>query len=253
MVKVDTYLVTGEKTGTIELPEQFNEPLRADLIRRAIFSIQSHNYQPYGADPLAGTRQGQATPKRRRKFGTTYGYGVSRVRRKRFWRRGTRFGWQAAFVASVTKGRRAFPPKAEKVIAEKINKKERRKAIRSAISAAKSLVIENKFEGMKKSKEIVTVLNKIGLKKELERTKPKKVRAGKGTMRGRKYKRKVGLLIVAAKKSSILKSASNIPGVNVVEVKKLNTELLAPGMKTGRTTVWTQAAIEKLSKEKLFQ
>ena len=252
MTKADVLSIEGQKIGIVELPEQFNKPIRLDLIRRAVFSIQSHNYQPYGADPLAGTRQGQATPKRRKKFGTTYGYGVSRVRRKRFWRRGSRFGWQAAFVASAIKGRRAFPPKIEKVFAEKINRKERRKAICSAISAAKSYVIEDKFEGLKKSKEVVIVLNKIGLKKELERTKQKKVRAGKGTMRGRKYKRKVGPLIVAEKKCSLLKSAANVPGIAIVEVKNLNAELLAPGMNAGRITIWTQSAIEKLAKERLF-
>ena len=106
---------------------------------------------------------------------------------------------------------------------------------------------------MKKSKEVIIALNKIGLKKELERAKQKKVRAGRGTMRGRKYKRKVGVLVVAAKKCSLLKSAANISGADVVEVKNLNAALLAPGMKTGRTTVWTKAAIEKLAKERLFQ
>lgn len=252
MAKADIYSVAGEKIGTVELPKQFDEPIRQDLIKRAVFAIQSHNYQAYGSDPLAGTRQGKATPKRRQKFGTTYGYGISRVKRKRFWRRGERFGWQAAFVASAVKGRKAFPPKAEKVLAEKINKKERRKAICSAIAAAKSLIIEDKFEGLKKSKEVVTVLNKIGLKKELQRTKQKKVRAGRGTMRGRRYKRKVGPLIVASKKCSLLKSAKNLPGVNVTEVKTLNVELLAPGTKPGRTTIWTKAAIEKLAKERLF-
>ena len=253
MAKADIYSVTGEKIGTVELPMQFDEPIRLDLIKRAVFAIQSHNYQPYGSDPLAGTRQGQATPKRRRKFGTTYGYGVSRVKRKRLWRRGERFGWVGAFVASTIKGRKAFPPKAEKVLAEKINKKERRKAIRSAISAAKNLIVEDKAENLKKSKEVRIVLEKIGLKEELGRAKQKKVRAGRGTTRGRKYKRKVGPLVVASKECSLLKSAANIPGVDVVQVKNLNANLLAPGTKPGRTTIWTKAAIEKLAKENLFK
>ncbi|MBD3263268.1 50S ribosomal protein L4 [Candidatus Woesearchaeota archaeon] len=252
-MKAEIYSVEGKKTGTIELPSQFNHPVRIDLIKRAVFAIHSHNYQPYGADPKAGTRQGKATPKRRHKFGTTYGYGISRVKRKRTWRRGSRFGWTAAFVASAVKGRKAFPPKSEKVIREKINKKERRKAICSAISGVNSLVVEDKFEDYKKLKQVATVLNKIGLKKDLERPKQKKVRAGRGTTRGRKYKRKKGLLIVASKKCPLLKSAANLPGVDITEVKNLNAKLLAPGAQPGRKTIWTKAAIEKLAKENLFK
>jgi len=221
MVKRQILSLTGEKIGSIELPSHFNETIRPDLIKRAVLAIHSHNYQPYGSDPLAGTRQGKATPKRRRKFGTTYGYGISRVKRKRLWRRGERFGWVAAFVANVVGGRKAFPPKAEKKIKEKINKKERRKAIRSAIAATSltefvstrhvldklkelPIIIEDKFEELKKAKEVVSVLEKLGLKKELQRTKTKKVRAGKGKMRGRKYRKKIGPLIITSKSCPLL-------------------------------------------------
>ena len=163
-MKVDTYSITGAKKEQVELPIQFLESIRGDLIRRAVLAQQSHSYQPYGSDPLAGTRQGYATPKRRRKYRTTYGHGVSRIKRKHAWHRGLRFGWVGAFVANAIGGRKAFPPQANKVIAEKINTKERRKSIRSAIAATTKkdlvemrghkiadvkslpLVVEDKFE-----------------------------------------------------------------------------------------------------------
>jgi large subunit ribosomal protein L4e len=50
----------------------------------------------------------------------------------------------------------------------------------------------------------------------------------------------------------MIDAAMNIPGVDVVEVKQLNAENLAPGAKAGRLTIWSQAAIESLSKNKLF-
>ena len=49
-----------------------------------------------------------------------------------------------------------------------------------------------------------------------------------------------------------MKCASNIPGIDIVEVKNINAELLAPGAVPGRLTIWSEAAIEKLGKEKLF-
>jgi len=71
-------------------------------------------------------------------------------------------------------------------------------------------------------------------------------------MRGRKYKTRKGPLLVVSKECKLLKSAKNIPGLDVVEVSKLNAELLAPGTTMGRLTLFTEAAIEKLEKEKLF-
>ena len=78
----------GKKKAELNLPIQFAEDIRSDLIKRGVLSVQSHQYQPYATDPRAGTRQGRAWSKRRRKYGTTYGHGISRVRRKALWRRG---------------------------------------------------------------------------------------------------------------------------------------------------------------------
>ena len=87
-----------------------------------------------------------------------------------------------------------------------------KKAIRGAIAATISpervkerghkipknypFVIDDKFESLKKTKEVEKALEKIGVKEELLRSSIKKIRAGKGKMRGRLYKKKTGPLIV---------------------------------------------------------
>ena len=73
-----------------------------------------------------------------------------------------------------------------------------------------------------------------------------KVRAGKGKMRGRRYKKAKGPLIVVAKNEGILLGARNHPGVDVVLVDNLGVEMLAPGTHPGRLTIWTKGAIERL-------
>ncbi|MEM4247657.1 MAG: 50S ribosomal protein L4 [Candidatus Nanoarchaeia archaeon] len=266
---VNLYSINGEKLADVELPAQFAEPIRPDLISRVVIALQSHQHQPYGADPRAGAKQGKAWPKRRRKFGGTYGKGISRVARKALWHRGEQFGWVGALGAQTVKGVKAYPPEVAKVFAEKINIKEKKKATRSAIAATADrnlvaakhrienvrsipIIIENKFEDLKKAKEIFAVLKKLGLENELERTKEKSIRAGRGKSRGRKYKRKVGPLIIVSKACAAEKSAANIPGVEVVQVKHVNAEQLAPGAKPSRLTVWTQAALDVMQKEKLF-
>ncbi|MBR9691209.1 50S ribosomal protein L4, partial [Candidatus Woesearchaeota archaeon] len=70
--------------------------------------------------------------------------------------------------------------------------------------------------------------------------------------RGRKYKKKKGILFVVSKDCSLEKAARNIPGIDIAVVNSLNAKLLAPGAVPGRLTLFTEAAIDKLEKEKLF-
>jgi large subunit ribosomal protein L4e len=162
------------------------------------------------------------------------------------------FTWVGAFVASAISGMKVFAPRAEKNLIVKINNKERRKAIRSAIAASKYTIIDAKIEALKKTSEIKKSMESNNLGKELERAKIKKVRAGKGTRRGRKYKTKVGPLLVFSKVCPALIAAENIQGIDVVIVNNLNAELLAPGGQPGRSTVWSSDAIKRLKEENLF-
>lgn len=254
-MKADVFDTTGKKSKTVDLPIHFSEPIRTDLIKRAFLSMRSHSYQPQGVDPLAGNRKIVELSKRRRKYRTIYGFGGSRTPRKVMSRIGGRFNWQGAMTPFTKGGRTAHPPLVIKKIKEKINIKERRKAIRSAIAATinkrfskhdKPIIFESKVETINKTKAVKDLLSKIDLKDELKRAEAKKVRAGKGKMRSRKYKRKKGPLIIASKNCPLLKSGKNIPGVDTTAVNKLNAELLAPGGKPGRTVVWTEDAITKL-------
>ena len=67
----------------------------------------------------------------------------------------------------------------------------------------------------------------------------------------RRYKKKVGPLIVVSDKCN-LEKCRNLPGVEIVRIKSVNAELLAPGTEPGRLTLFTKSAIEKLGREKLF-
>jgi large subunit ribosomal protein L4e len=95
------------------------------------------------------------------------------------------------------------------------------------------------------------VLKKLKLWEDVERAKKRKtVRAGKGTKRGRRYKRAKSILIVTGEKSELAKSSRNIEGLEVTNARNLNTKLLAPGATAGRLTLWTENAIKELSEKK---
>jgi large subunit ribosomal protein L4e len=266
-MKADILNLDGKKVKTIDLPIQFSEPYRPDLIKKAVLTIQSNSRQQYGAMYHAGMKYSAKLSRRRRDYKTSYGRGMSRVPRKTLTRRGLNFYWVGAVAPGTVGGRRAHPPKSEKIFSKRMNRKEKRKAIRSAISATLNkdlvaerghifkeipLIIEDKFESLNKAKNVKGVLIKIGLDGELKRTENKKVRAGKGKNRGRKYRIKKGPLIIVSGDCNLIKSAKNILGVDIIKVKELNTELLAPGCMPARLCIWSEKAIGKMGKEKLF-
>ena len=267
-MKLSILNLTKTEIGKKELPAQFHEEIRADLVKKAVVAIESNLRQPYGADPMAGKRASAELSRRRHKYRGSYSLGISRVPRKILSRRGTRMNWVGAFAPGTVKGRRAHPPKVEKIWTKKLNTKERRKAIRSAISATviKQLVekrghkvpenypfiIDSKIEELSKTKEVIDALTKLGLTQELERSSIKKVRPGIGTMRGRRYRKKIGPLVVVSDTCKLTKSAKNIPGVEIVKVDKLNARHLAPGISIGRLTIFTENAINRMEKEQLF-
>jgi len=258
----------NKEKGKKNLPPQFNETFRPDLIYRAVLTLQANKRQPYGASPEAGKRASAFLSKRRRKYRGTYGIGQSRTPRKILTRRGTRMYYVGAFAPQTPGGRRAHPPKSEKNWEKKINKKENRKAIRSALAATIDpelvkerghitpenypFIIENSFESLTKTKNVKKALESLGFKKELERSSKKTIRAGRGKSRGRKYRKKKGILIAVSKKCNLIKAANNIPGIDIVPINSINAELLAPGSIPGRITLFTEAALDKLKKDKLF-
>lgn len=267
-MKVSIINSSNQKAGEKELPIQFNEDYRPDLIKRAVHAVHLNTRQDYGSDPEAGKRASVRISKRRRDYRTSYGYGISRTPRKILSRRGRRMNWVGAFAPFTVGGRRAHPPKSEKIWQVKLNNKERRKAIRSAISATMKIdvvkcrghiipaaypfIIDSSVEKLDKAKQVVAFLKAAGFADELDRLKNKRIRSGKGKMRGRKYARPRGILIVAPKGANIFCAARNIPGLDIVDVKNINAEELAPGANPGRATIWTESSIDRLSKEKLF-
>ncbi len=266
-MKADLYSLAGKIVKKIDLPRQFNEIVRFDIIKRAVLVVQSSRIVRYGSSPGAGQRYSSWISKRRRDYRTSYGKGISRSPRKIMWKRGMQLGWVGATAPNTVGGRRAHPPKAEKIWLIYINKKEKKKAIRSALAATLDLslvkqrghkinnlvpVIDSKIEDVEKTKDVEKILLALNFKEELERTKQKKIRAGKGKARGRKYKYKVGPLIVVSKNCKLEKSAINLPGVDVCKVKNLNAECLAPGTKPGRLTIFTEEALNVMDKNKLF-
>ena len=265
MTKTQILNIDGKKLKEINLPKCFSAEIRKDIVAKVleVKKIQ----QPYAPSPVAGN-QHSASGKikhRRHVWKTHYGQGISRIPRKSVSRRGDRFNWIGAVVPFARGGRRAHPPKILSMINTKsINKKELKIALMSAISAtANGKEIANRYASLKnkkvgnvpfvveaklvslKTKELISSLKKILGKDLFELALQKKsVRAGKGKLRGRKYKSTAGLLLVVGKDETLKTSA-----FDVVDVKNLGVRDLAKGG-VGRITIYTEGAINELALKK---
>jgi large subunit ribosomal protein L4e len=246
----------GESSKETDLPETFLLPLRPDIIHRAFWIVRSHGIQPYGRDPEAGEKTSAESG------WPPTGRGISRVPRVKGER--SRRSGQAAGVASVVGGRLPHPPRSEKAIYNKINKKERRLALETAIAFTGDanavawrghrvgnlefpLVVVDDIETVSKTAELNTFFKTVGLSDELKRlVRGVKRRSGKPRMRGRAYSEPIGPLVVVSNDRGVGRAAESIPGVKVVEVNNLSVLDLAPAGVAGRLTFWSESSLDAL-------
>lgn len=234
------------------LPAVFGFPVRKDLIKRVYYAEFTARLQPKGRDPLAGKRTTAES------WGAHHG--VSRVPRIK----GTS---RAAFVNMTVGGHLAHPPRVEKIIKERVNKKERVLGTLSALSATAvpsmvrsrghifelenlPIIVPASLEDeIVKVKDAVELFKKIGVYEDMVKSSNSiRIRAGKGKRRGRKYKeRKSILLIVSNTSKPLAKASRNLPGVDVSTGWTVNVLQLAPGAMPGRLTVISESALKQLT------
>jgi len=253
-MKAQLYDSKGEKKSEVALPGLFDTKPREDITSKAFQSFKFMLMQPYSHDPRAGRKHVASgrISHRRHEWGGHYGKGISRIPRKLMYRRGTQFYWVGAEVTSARGGRRVHGPKLIKA-PKKINKQEFVLALHSALASTfdssfvskrysslsspiKSIVIESKLDNMK-SKELLNLIKKIFPNISIILQK-KVVRAGKGKLRGRKYKSISGLLLVKGKDENI-----KTPGIDIVSASELSLMDLYP---LGRLAIYTEKAIKEL-------
>lgn len=110
------------------------------------------------------------------------------------------------------------------------------------------------FDGdaLAKTSAALGLLKAVGAGSDVEKVnKSKKLRAGKGKLRGRRYRQRRGPLVVYDPEvdgKELIKGFRNIPGVETCSVYALNLLQLAPGGHLGRFIIWSSAAFKALDK-----
>jgi large subunit ribosomal protein L4e len=115
------------------------------------------------------------------------------------------------------------------------------------------LVINSKvFEGaaIARTSAALGLLKSVGAGADIEKVKnSRKLRAGKGKLRGRRHRQRRGPLIVYNPEvdgKELARAFRNLAGVETSSVFALNLLQLAPGGHLGRFIVWTSSAFSAL-------
>lgn len=250
--------LAGNTSEQIDLPLIFQTPFRKDLIHKAFTNLNSHKFQPQGRHPTAGMDVVA------RSNDPPTGRAQSRIAKMRGGG-GGRQG-QAGGVASVRGGRQAHPPTIFKVIYKKLNKKENKLALCSAIAATGSkkliesrghnvneinqfpLVVSDEIDHTSTASSMQKILKSLKLYDDVSRLHTRKNRSGKSALRGRSKKVGKSVLFVTSNTTNLTKACGVFPGVDVKSPKQISVLDLAPGSDPIRLTVYTKSAIQEIAK-----
>jgi len=245
----------NEKSGTLAMPWVLTSPLRPDLVR-VIHSNMSKNTRQAVS---VGAKVGYETA------AESWGTGRAVARVPRAPGGGTHRAGQGAFGNMCRGGGMFNPTKTWRRWHRRVNVTQKRHAVATALAASSlpplvmarghrigqvselPLVVTDGLESITKTKQAVEVLKKLGCSEELQRIiDSKKIRAGKGKARNRRYVMRKGPLVVYNEDNGIVRACRNIPGVETANVTRLNLLRLAPGGHFGRFVIWTEGAFKKL-------
>ncbi len=253
---VSVYAKNGsEVVDSLPMPAVFTAPIRDDIVQFVHANMNKNRRQAHGVFHKAGMQHAAES------WGT--GRAVARI--PRIGGSGTSRSGQGAFGNQCRKGRMFAPLKTYRRWHRKINVNQKRHAVASAVaaSAVTPLVLARGHRVMNApelplvvdslnvdtTKTLLATLKNLGAGEDLKRSRDsKKVRAGQGKLRNSRYVLRRGPLIVYGEENeNVKRTARNLPGVDFVNVHRLNLLQLAPGGHLGRFVIWTRDAFKALN------
>lgn len=255
VVSVYSKATAGEIVDSVPMPAVFTAPIRDDIVQFVHANMNKNRRQAHGVHHKAGMQHAAES------WGT--GRAVARI--PRIGGSGTSRSGQGAFGNQCRKGRMFAPLKTYRRWHRKINLNQKRHAVASAVaaSAVTPLVLARGHRVMDApelplvvdslnvdtTKALLSSLRNLGAGEDLRRARDsKKIRPGQGKMRNSRYVLRRGPLIVYGEENeSVKRTARNLPGVDFVNVHRLNLLQLAPGGHLGRFVIWTRDAFKALA------
>jgi len=256
VVSVYQFDAPSEKKETVPMPQVLASPLRPDLVRYIHTNMAKNKRQAMSVKAEAGHET----------CATSWRTGRAVARIPRVSGGGTHRAGQGAYGNMARGGHMFSATRTWRRWHRRVNVTQKRHAVATALAASTlpplvmarghrigqvaelPLVVSDGIESMTKTKQAIEVLKKLGCEEELKKiVDSKKIRAGRGKMRNRRYTMRKGPLVVYLEDNGIVRAMRNIPGVETACVTRLNLLKLAPGGNFGRFIIWTQGAFKKLT------
>ena len=254
---VSVYDAESDKIdGSSTMPAVFSAPIRDDLVSFCHSNMALNRRQAHAVYHLAGHEHSAES------WGT--GRAVARI--PRISGSGTHRSGQGAFGNMCRKGRMFAPLKVWRKWQRKVNTKQKRNAVASALAASACAPLVqargHKIDSVPELPLVVSGLNgattsgllgnlkNLGAMDDLTRVrKSKRTRAGIGKMKNTRFTLRKGPLVIYGDETPMVKRAArNLPGVEVCNVNRINLLQLAPGGHLGRFIIFTKDAFESLDK-----
>merc|ERR1711937_343037 len=255
--QISVYDEAGNAAAQMASPAVFKAPIRHDIVNFVHTNLRKNARQAQGVKKIAGEQTSAES------WGA--GRAVARIPRVRGG--GTHRSGQGAFGNMCRDGRMFAPTKTWRRWHRRINVNQKRYAMCSAIAATGipsivmskghrieqtpevPLVLCDKVQELKKTKEAMILLKKLKAWTDIEKVKAsKRFRAGNGKMRNRRRIQRRGPMVIYDKDDGICQAFRNIPGITLLNVSRLNLLKIAPGGHVGRFCIWTESAFKKLDK-----
>merc|ERR1712198_18446 len=217
--------------SSVSLPAVFKAPIRPDIVSFIHHEIAKNHRQPYCVNRDAGHQTSAES------WGT--GRAVARIPRVRGG--GTHRSGQGAFGNMCRGGHMFAPTKVYRRWHRKVSVQQKRYAMVSAIAAtgvpalvmAKGhrieetpevpMVVSDKVQAFAKTKEAMIFMKRNKAHNDVDQVyKSQRTRAGKGKLRNRRRLQKRGPLVIYDEDQGLVKAFRNIPGVDTIQVSKLN-------------------------------
>lgn len=257
IVSVFNHTSAKQSSGEIKLPSVFSAPLRHDIVTFVHDQLSNNTRQAHSVSYLTGMKTASLS------WGT--GRAVARVPRMRG--SGTSRSGQGANGNMCKDGRMAHPLRVWRRWHRKVNLKQRRHALAAAIAATAvaplvlarghrvmnvpqlPLIFNDSINTVARAKDAIEILKRFKVDEDLNRVRlAKKLRAGKGKLRNRRFKNRRGPLVIGDDNSkTFARAIRNLPGVDFLNVNRLNIRHLAPGGHLGRFCIWTEGAVKALN------
>eukprot|EP00933_Yihiella_yeosuensis_P035449 TRINITY_DN28_c0_g1_i1.p1 TRINITY_DN28_c0_g1~~TRINITY_DN28_c0_g1_i1.p1 ORF type:complete len:434 (+),score=120.37 TRINITY_DN28_c0_g1_i1:78-1304(+) len=256
VVSIYKHDAANEKTGTVPMPTVLSSPLRPDLVREVHMNMSKNSRQAYAVKHKVGYETAAES------WGT--GRAVARIPRAPGG--GTHRAGQATFGNQARGGGMFNPTTVWRRWHRRVNVTQKRHAVATALAASSlpalvmarghrigevselPLVVSDGLESITKTKQAVEALKNLGCGDDLQKVlDSKKIRAGQGKARNRRYRMRRGPLVVYNEDNGITRALRNIPGVDATSVENLKLLQLAPGGSIGRFVIFTEGAFKKLN------